>query len=125
MNNVNNTLSVKKYIFSFIVATVVTLSVMGICAVIFSFFPPSEKVIEVSGVVLRCFSAFSVAFLCARVTKKKGLLTGAVSAIIYEFIIFFPSVLMHVDFSFAGICILFVLSAAFGAIGGVLAINLK
>ena len=71
------------------------------------------------------FTTFLAAFLCARVTKRKGLVTGVISALVYEILIVLPSMLIHFDFSLMELCVLMAQSAVSGAIGGILAINLK
>lgn len=117
---------IKSYIISFVFAFVLTLLLLSILSIIFTFFPPSEMISNFAYDYITTVSAFIAALFCAYRTGKHGLLTGIFSAVFYTATILLPGSMLFGELLPAGIFLRqLAFSAGFGAIGGIIGINLK
>lgn len=117
---------VKKMAVSLLVSLVVTLVLTAAFSLALPHIGAADKISGILGYVLRIFSCVLAAFLCARGSKSKGLITGALAGLFYAFVLFalngvaskeiMPLVPAIKNLS---VCILS------GAIGGIIGINCK
>lgn len=126
MNLNHASLPLKKYIFSFMGAFLVTLILGALLCIIFSFFPPGEKLLEILNGSSGYFSAFLAAIFCARLCGKRGFLTGMVCSDIYMTLLFLCGIIFFSNsYDFLSILKIFAASSLCGAVGGIIGINCK
>lgn len=119
-------LPLRKYILSYIISLMMTLAVLAIVSIVFSFVPPYEWLIDALHEYVFVLSAFPAAFLCARTSSGKGFLTGIIAADIYILMLIILGGLIFknaVDPS--SLLKIFLLGSLSGAIGGIWGINSK
>lgn len=126
MNSSRLNLPLKKYIIAFFFAFLVTVVLQSLLSVVFSFFPPGEKVFDILCSSLGYFSSTLAAFFCARVSGKKGFLTGIISADMYIAILLsLGIVLLKNTYEMSDIIRIFAISSSLGIVGGIMGINFK
>ncbi len=116
----------KRFLFSIILAFLITMVLSGVLAVIFSFFHPPEGIFSFICRFIGFLSSFIAAFLCARSIEKNGLFTGIISAGLYMLILFICGIIfMGNSFSVHALMKLLGIASVCGALGGVMGINIK
>ncbi len=108
--------SLKKYIFSILSSILVTIVILALISVVFSFFSPALWLIQAVTHYGYILPLFLSAFLCARASSGKGLLTGIITAILC---------LLAISLSPGVFLKRLPLGLLLGAIGGILGINSK
>ena len=108
------------------ISLIVTILIFVIAALLLSYTPLSEGAIPYIAFVTEALGALLSGFYTAKKTGRKGVLTGALSGFFYILIIWLIASLAGDGF-YVGKHILTMLlaSAASGAIGGILGVNLK
>lgn len=76
------------------------------------------------GIIISCISSFISGYICARITKANGLLTGTVAGIILFFVVTISGVIGGSTFSLISL-IKFTLFSICGGIGGIKGVNRK
>ena len=108
--------SVKKYILSILVSVLVTVILLAIISIVFAFFPPASWLMSAIIGYSYILPAFISAFLSARASSGRGLLTGVITACLC---------LLAISLS-PGIFLKRIpLGLLMGAIGGITGINSK
>lgn len=126
MNTDRIGLPLKKYIFAFALAFLLTIVLQALLSILFSFVPPHEKVFSILSNASGYFSAMLASFFCARLCGKRGFLTGLVSADIYMALILFAGIiLLKNTYGLSDIVRIFSLSSLCGIFGGIIGINFK
>ena len=116
----------KKHIVSYIISFILTLILLSLFSVVFAFFPPSERVLSAICDYCGIFSAFIAALLCSRKCNSCGYLIGIISACIYTCILVGAGCILWGGGTLPdNLATYFLLSGAFGAVGGIIGINLK
>lgn len=118
--------ALKKYIFFILVSFLSTFVLLALLSVAFSFFPPSYGIFNFVGNYSFTIPVIISSFLTGKSYRKKGLLSGILSAVFCIFIIilcgkiFFKTLEIHKILTnhlpIAVIC---------GAIGGIIGVNSK
>ncbi|MBQ3023534.1 MAG: TIGR04086 family membrane protein [Clostridia bacterium] len=125
MNFISN-FNVKKYIVSFLLAFLITLLILSVSSIIFSFFPPSKWVLNLFSDYAYLLSGFIASFLCARASSRRGFITGALASFFYIGILVLLGFLIFNSNIFTlRLTKVFGLSVLCGGIGGILGINSK
>ena len=116
---------IKKMVISIFISIVVTVVAVAAFSLALPHIGAADKVSGILGWVMRFFSCSLAAFLCARGSKSKGLITGAVAGLFYALVLFalngmasreiMPAMMAIKNLSICVLC---------GAIGGVLGINI-
>jgi len=115
-----------RYAVSFVITTVVSIAVIAAVSIIFSFFPPGEKLLSLLGRYIYILPAFVSAFISGRKAKSRGFLTGIISACLYILILVIAGGLIFKSrISPATLPGIFIPVALSGALGGILGINFK
>lgn len=118
--------SFKKYALSYIISLAITLIVLAITSIVFSFIPPYEWLVNIMHDYIFVLSAFPAAFLCARKSSGRGLLTGVIAADIYILLLIILGGLVFKNAITANSLVkIFLLGSLSGAIGGIWGINSK
>lgn len=118
--------AVKKFLFSFILAFLITLVLTGLLAIIFSLSHPSDTTLNFICHSISFLSSFIVAFLCAGSIGKNGLFTGAVSSCLYMAILTMCGIaFLGNPFDLQSFIKVIGISSLCGALGGIVGINLK
>ena len=116
----------KKYIVSYIIAFLLTVVILSLLSVVFMFFPPSEAVLSAISGYCGIFSAFIAALLCSRKTASRGYLAGMFSACIYTCILIGLGCLLWGEGALPqGVISYLIIASVAGAAGGIVGINLK
>lgn len=125
MNLISN-LPLKKYIISFILAFIVTLSVLAAASIIFSFLPPPAWLLAAIHDYASLLSAFAAAFFCAKASQGRGFITGIIASDVYIALLLMLGGLLFKSIAPTPSLIkIFALGSVTGAIGGILGINCK
>lgn len=125
VNFISN-LPFKKYIKAFIFSFVLSLVILAAISIVFSFFPPPEFLLEALGSYFYLFPVLTAAFLCGRVSLRRGLLTGLISAFFYILLLVMSGgILFKTVVSADKIISLLIPGLLCGAVGGILGINFK
>lgn len=125
MNFISN-LPVRKYIFSFLLAFIITLLILSAASVIFSFLPPADWVLAIFSEYGYLISGFIASFFCARASSRRGFFTGALAAVFYIAILYMLGVaIFKAPLTTTKLARVFGLSALCGGLGGILGINSK
>ncbi len=124
MNFISN-LPIKKYIVSFALAFLITLLILSVASIVFSFLPPPDWVFAIFD---HCYllSGFMAAFFCAKYSAKRGFVTGLFSSLLYiAVLIMLGGIIFKSDISAIPLARVFGLSALCGGVGGILGINCR
>ena len=118
--------SLKKYIVSVLISILATFVILALTSVVFSFFPPALWLMRAVTDYSYIFPVFISAFLSARASSGKGLLTGIVAALLC---LVFISVTGKIFFNSANVFVSFFkilpIGVICGGLGGILGINSK
>lgn len=126
LSSVFKSIPMKKYVVSYIVVFLVTTVILSALSVIFSFFPPSEAILDLTYEYCGIFSALLAAILCARKCSSHGYLVGAVSACMYTCILMLAGCIAKCNIAIPDdFLIKCLLSAISGIVGGIIGINCK
>ena len=118
-------LPIKKYITSFALAFLITLLILSVLSIIFSFFPPPEWVLAISDYSY-LLSGFIAAFFCAKKSSRRGFLTGILASLLYiATLIILGGLIFKSDISAIPLIRIFGVSALCGGAGGILGINCR
>lgn len=114
------------FIRGLVVAVLVTVVVFFISAVLLSYTPLPEESIPVISSAVKFIGAFLAGFLPARRAGTRGIITGAVSGLLYILIIFITASVTSNEavfgVKFITTALLCILS---GAVGGISGVNLR
>ncbi len=115
----------KKMAVSIFISLVVTLVVTAAFSLALPHIGAADKISDILGWALRIFSCSLAAFLCARGSKSRGFITGAIAGLLYAIVLFalngaasgqiMPVMQAIKNLSVCVLC---------GAIGGILGINI-
>ena len=109
-----------------LIASLFTLAVFLLSAVILSYTSMPESAIGYISYVTQAIGATISGFIPAKKTGVKGLVTGGVSAFLYMLILWLISSLAADGFYFGKhVITMFILSLVFGALGGIMGVNFK
>lgn len=118
--------SLKKYILSIVISILVTVVLLALISVVFSYLPPALWLMQAITDYSYTLPAFISAFLAARSSSGRGLLTGIITAVLCIFMI---SLVGKIFFDSSDFLISFVktlpIGALCGGLGGILGINSK
>lgn len=114
------------FVRGIISAFIFMLVVFALFACILAYTDVSENVIPVIATAVQAVSALIAGFYTAKGSGSRGGLFGILSGVGYVFILWFIASLAGDGFYFGKHVIsMFLISAFFGAIGGILGVNLK
>ena len=126
MNYIFSSIPFKKYIRSFFLAFVITVILQALLSIVFSFFPPNEKMFGIICTISPYFAAFIAAFFSAYSGDKSGAVTGLIASDIFMLILFFAGVIFFKSqLSFNVMLKTLSLSSMCGICGGIIGINCK
>jgi len=109
-----------------VISVIITLVVFGVFALVLSYTPLSENAICYIAYVTEAVGAFVSGLIPAKKSGKRGILTGVLSGTLYMLIIWLVSSLAADGFYFnSHILTMLLLSAAAGAVGGIVGVNSK
>lgn len=121
-----NSLPLKKYLISYLIALLLTLVILSFLSILFTFFPPSDKLLTFACTHSGTLSAFIAAAVCTYRTGKQGLLTGLISADIYTVLLSFAGwIIFGKNLTVVALSKALTFSSIWGMIGGVLGVNFK
>lgn len=116
----------KKMVVSLFISLVVTLVLTAAFSLALPHISAADKISGILGWILRIFSCLLAAFLCARGSKSKGFITGALVGLLYALVLFslngiVSKEIMPLLFAIKNlsVCVLC------GAIGGILGVNCR
>ena len=116
----------RKYIRSFILSTLLTLLIFSLLSIIFSFFPPHEKVLSSLISAAPFIPCFLASFFSGLQSEKNGAFSGILSSLFFLVIlIFIGMIFFKSPVSPSSLLKTFLLSSLCGMCGGVLGINFK
>ncbi len=116
----------KHYIFSFIVALVMSVAISGIAAIIFSVLSPAANIIKTVSRIIAYLPIFISAFLCGKSSDKNGFLTGIICGNICMLtIIAVGMIIFKNSFPADSAFKIFSISTSIGGVAGIMGINFK
>ena len=125
MNFLSN-IPFRKYAFSFLIALCLTLVLMSAISLVFSFFSPPSWLLESLYSYVYIFSSFIAAFLCAKVSSGRGLITGIIASNLYILLLIaLGGLVFKNSFESLSFVKIFIPGTVSGAVGGILGINCK
>lgn len=126
MNFIFSSIPLKKYIRAFFLAFMLTVILQAVLGIIFSFFPPSDKIFGVICASFPYFAAFLAAFFSGYSGEKSGAITGLLASDIFILLLFFLGIIIFKS-AFSLDALLKTVSAATlcGICGGIIGINCK
>lgn len=125
MNFISN-LPVRKYVVSFLLAFIITLLILSVASIVFSFLPPADWVLRIFSEYGYLISGFIASFFCARASSRRGFFTGALAAVFYIAILYMlGAAIFKAPLITTKLARVFGLSALCGGFGGILGINSK
>lgn len=108
------------------IATLLTLIVFGLFAVILSYTPLSEGAIPYITMITQIIGAAVSGYIPAKRVGTRGIVTGALSAFLYMLVIWLIASLVSDGFYIGPhILTMLALSVVSGAAGGIFGVNLK
>lgn len=118
--------AIKKYIFSLLISVMVTLVLLGVASVIFSFFPPPSWLMYGFSRYTVYFTAFLCAFLSAKSATGQGIFIGILSAALCLLILSATGSLLFGKNEFPiSFLRLLPIGIPCGGVGGIIGINSK
>lgn len=125
MNFISN-LPIKKYVVSFLLAFIITILILSVASVVFSFLPPPDWVLNLLTKYGYLLSGFIASFFCARASARRGFFTGSLAAVFYiAFLYMLGAAIFKSPLITTKLTRVFGLSALCGGLGGILGINSK
>ncbi len=107
-------------------AAIFTFLVFALFALILSYTPLSEDAIPYIAFITQVAASVISGFVPARRAGARGILTGGMSALLYMLIIWLIASLSSDGFYMGThVIIMFLISLLFGALGGIMGVNLK
>ncbi len=108
-------------LFSFMISAVIFL----IYAAILTYTNVSEKYLQTIVCITTAAAVFAGGFCCSRFVRKRGIVCGAITGLIYAIVMAVAAYCINADFSFSAKTILiFVISICGGGLGGIAGINI-